>query len=91
ETRQFSHFTGRTDKQDKTFTQKMREKIDSLKGKFEYARRLATVEPVFADIRSNLGLDRFSHRGKKKVSVQWRLYCIVHNLLKVHRYGYGFT
>jgi hypothetical protein len=52
---------------------------------------MATVEPVFADIRSSLGLDRFSLRGKKKVSIQWRLYCIVHNLLKVHRYGPGFA
>jgi transposase len=91
ETRQFSHFTGRTNKKEKTFTQKMREKIDTVKGKFEYARRMATVEPVFADIRSSLGLDRFSLRGKKKVSTQWRLYCIVHNMLKVHRYGYGFA
>ncbi len=88
-TRQFAHFTGRTEKKDKTFTQKMREKIDSIAGKFEYSRRIATVEPVFADIRSSLGLDRFSLRGKKKVGVQWRLYCIVHNLLKVHRYGPG--
>jgi transposase len=90
-TRQFAHFTGRTEKKDKTFTQKMREKIDSIKGKFEYAKRMATVEPVFADIRSSLGLDRFSLRSKRKVNTQWRLYCIVHNLLKVHRYGYGFS
>ncbi len=91
ETRQFSHFTGRTNKQEKTFTQKMREKIDSVAGKLIYGRRMATVEPVFADIRSSLGLDRFSLRGKKKVSTQWRLYCVVHNLLKVHRYGFGFA
>jgi hypothetical protein len=90
-TRQFAHFTGRTDQKTKTFTQKMREKIDSIKGKFEYSRRMATVEPVFADIRSSLGLDRFSLRGKKKVGIQWRFYCIVHNLLKVHRYGLGFA
>jgi transposase len=90
-TRQFAHFTGRTEKRDKTFTQKMREKIDTVKGKFEYARRMATVEPVFADIRSSLGLDRFSLRGKKKVGTQWRLYCTVHNMLKVHRYGFGFA
>jgi hypothetical protein len=25
------------------------------------------------------------------VTIQWRLYCIVHNLLKVHRYGYGYA
>jgi len=91
ETRQFAHFTGKTDQQTKTFTQKMREKIDSVAGKLLYGRRMATVEPVFANVRSSLGLDRFSLRGKTKVSIQWRLYCTVHNLLKVHRYGFGFA
>lgn len=28
---------------------------------------------------------------KKKVNTQWLLYCIVHNLTKVHRYGEGFA
>jgi hypothetical protein len=90
-TRQFAYYTGQNEQKTKTFTQKMREKIDSIAGKLIYGRRMATVEPVFADIRSNLGLDRFSLRGKKKVSIQWRLYCTVHNLLKVHRYGFGFA
>jgi hypothetical protein len=90
-TRQLAHFTGKTEQQTKTFTQKMREKIDSVAGKLIYGRRMATVEPVFADIRSSLGLDRFRLRGKKKVGIQWRLYCVVHNLLKVHRYGPQFA
>jgi transposase len=91
EVRQFAHFTGRTETKAKTFTQKMREKIDSMAGKLIYGRRLATVEPVFANVRSSLGLDRFSLRGKRKVNIQWMLYCTVHNLLKVHRYGPGFA
>ncbi len=90
-TRQFAHFTGKTDQKTKTFTQKMREKIDSVAGKLIYGRRMATVEPVFANVRSSLGLDRFSLRGKKKVNIQWMLYCTVHNLLKVHRYGPAFA
>lgn len=72
-----------------SFTEKMRQRIDSLKGRLIYNRRLPTVEPVFAHIRSTIGLDRFTLRGKRKVNIQWLLYCIVHNLLKVHRYGYG--
>jgi hypothetical protein len=36
-------------------------------------------------------LNRFTLRGKRKVNSQWLLYCIVHNLLKVHRYGYGYA
>ena len=42
-------------------------------------------------ICSILGLDRFSLRGEPKVNMQWLLYCIVHNLTKVHRYGEGLT
>ena len=26
-------------------------------------------------------------RGKLKVDIQWKLYNIVHNLFKIHRYG----
>jgi transposase len=72
-----------------SFTEKMRQRIDSLKGRLIYNRRLPTVEPVFGNIRSTLGLDRFTLRGKQKVNIQWLLYCIVHNLLKVHRYGHA--
>jgi hypothetical protein len=67
----------------------MKQKIDALSGRLIYNKRLAVVEPVFANIRSTLGLDRFTLRGKRKVNIQWLLYCTVHNLLKVHRYGYG--
>ena len=74
-----------------TFTQKMKAKIDSIKGRLIYNRRLAIAEPPFAHIKSILGLDRFSLRGKRKVNTQWLLYCIVHNLTKVHRYAEGFA
>jgi transposase len=85
ETRQVYFFKGRPE----SFTEKMKQKIDSIKGRLIYNKRLATVEPVFANICSTLGLDRFTLRGKRKVNIQWLLYCTVHNLLKVHRYGYG--
>jgi hypothetical protein len=52
-----------------------------------YSRRIGVVEPVFANICSTLGLNRFSLRSKRKVDIQWKLYCLVHNLLKIHRYG----
>ena len=56
-----------------------------------YNRRLGIAEPPFAHIKSILGLDRFTLRGKRKVNTQWLLYCIVHNLTKVHRYSEGFA
>lgn len=91
ESRQVYFFQGRTASDPETFTQKMKRKIDSIKGRLIYNRRLGIAEPPFAHIRSILRLDRFTLRGKRKVNTQWLLYCIVHNLTKVHRYGEVFA
>jgi len=61
----------------------MRAKIDTPEGRKIYSRRLGIVEPVFANIAAQKGLDRFTLRGRAKVNVQWKLYCMVHNLEKV--------
>ena len=53
--------------------------------------RVAIAEPPFANICHIMGLDRFTLRGKKKVNIQWNLFCIVHNLKKVARYGPSFV
>ena len=90
-TRQVYFFKARSAQAPETFTAKMKRKIDSLTGRSIYSQRLGTVEPVFANICSTLGLRRFSLRGKTKVDTQWKLFCIVHNLLKIHRYAPGFT
>jgi transposase len=74
-----------------SFAEKMKSKIDSVMGKAIYARRIATAEPPFAHIRHVMGLDRFSLRGKTKVNTQWLLFCIVHNLKKVFKYGMAVT
>lgn len=65
----------------------MKQKIDTRDGRYQYSRRMGIVEPVFANICSTLGLNRFSLRTKRKADIQWKLYCMVHNLLKIHRYG----
>ena len=67
----------------------MRRRIDSEQGKAQYARRFATVEPVFGNLRYNNGLDRFTLRSQKKVDTQWKLYCLVHNIEKLANNGYG--
>ncbi len=90
ETRQVYFFQGRAPSLPESFTEKMKRKIDSVKGRLVYNKRLPTAEPVFANICSTLRLNRFTLRGKRKVNIQWLLYCTVHNLLKVHRYGYGY-
>jgi len=91
ETRQVHFFAGRAAGAAKTYTAKMKRKIDSPAGHHIYSQRLATAEPVFANITHALGLRRFTLRGRRKVDDQWKLFCIVHNLLKIHRYAPGFT
>jgi len=89
--RQVYFFTGRTDSGSETFTAKMKRKIDTWSGRMIYSLRLGIVEPVFGNLKNNIGLLRFTLRGKTKVNIQWNLYCTVHNLGKIYRYGSGFT
>ena len=70
-------------------TERMRQRIDSDHGKAQYARRFATVEPVFGNLRYNKHLGRFTLRGRTKVDTQWKLYCLVHNIEKLANTGYG--
>jgi hypothetical protein len=86
ETRQVVFFLGRSDKPE-SHTARMRRKIDSDEGRYRYSRRLGIVEPVFANITSAHGLKRFSLRGRTKVNTQWQLFCLVHNIGKIHRFG----
>ena len=60
-----------------TLSQKMRVKIDTPEARQVYSQRLAIVEPVFANLRYNKGLSRFTYRTRTKVTTQWRLYCLV--------------
>jgi transposase len=89
-TRQVAFFTGRTDGSKVNYTKKMKDKIDSEQGRAIYSKRIGAVEPVFANIRHALGLDRFTLRGKTKVDIQFKLFSILHNMLKIHRYGIEF-
>ena len=65
----------------------MKAKVDSEVGKRIYARRLAIVEPVFANICVHKRMHRFTLRSKRKVDVQWRLFALVHNIGKIHMFG----
>ena len=68
---------------------RMKARIDSATGRAQYGRRFATVEPVFANLRHNKRLDRFTLRGRTKVDGQWKLYCLVHNIEKLANAGYA--
>jgi hypothetical protein len=85
--RQVAIFLTRLAGKPETYSARMKRKIDTERGRHEYARRLGIVEPVFANITHARGLKRFSRRGAAKVNTQWMLYCLVHNIGKVQRYG----
>jgi transposase len=69
-------------------TKVMAAKIDTNQGRRVYDQRAGIVEPVFANIRYQKSMDRFTLRGKIKVNIQWLLYCMVHNIEKVVNYGF---
>ena len=85
--RQVAIKVGEKKNKKKTLTQKMITKIDSELGRHIYSKRLGIVEPVFGNIRENKGLRRFSLRGKNKVGMQWKLFCMIHNIEKIMNYG----
>jgi hypothetical protein len=71
------------------YTERMKRAIDSERGRRLYGRRIAIVEPVFANLRHNKRLDRFTLRTQPKVNTQWNLYCLVHNIEKLAHHGYA--
>jgi len=63
----------------------MHQKVISPIGRTIYARRKVTVEPVFGQIKQAMGFRRFSLRGLAKVSAEWAVVFLCHNLLKLYR------
>ena len=64
---------------------RMRATLDDPRGRAIYARRKATVEPVFGQIRAARGFHHFSFRGLWKTRCEWLFVCLTHNLLKLYR------
>ena len=64
---------------------RMDRKLRSRAGQAIYALRKIIVEPVFGQIKGARGLDRFLLRGLEKVSGEWALMAITHNIGKLHR------
>ncbi len=86
-TRQVAFFQGR--REGPSHTDRMKLKIDSDTGREMITRRFATVEPVFGNLRGNKRLTRFTLRGQTKVDVQWKRYCMVHNIEKRAHHSYA--
>lgn len=85
--RQVAFVMGRVAGQAEKALDKMKRKIDSDVGRYEYSRRLGSIEPVFGHLRHTKQLNRFTLRGRRKVNTQWQMYCLVHNIEKLQRYG----
>lgn len=64
----------------------MRRVLATEHGAALYRRRQPMIEPVFAQMKFNRGLDRFRRRGRGAVRTEWRLITATHNLLKLHRH-----
>lgn len=75
------------DKRKPNYTDWMKHRVDSQYGKLIYSHRMSVVEPVFANIGTQKGLNRFSLRGQQKVDGQWKLFALIHNIEKLANYG----
>ncbi len=69
---------------DEGLKQRFRRLVRSRRGRAEYRWRKVSVEPVFGQIKQGRGLRQFLLRGKEKVSAEWKLWCLTHNLRKLH-------
>jgi len=72
-------------KYEDNLSEKMRKKIDNPAYRELYSRRMQIIEPTFSDITYCKGMDRFTLRTERKVDIQWKLYCTVHNIGKCIR------
>lgn len=64
---------------------RMRRKLSTKKGRRCYGLRKEIVEPVFGQIKQARGFRQFLLRGKEKVSSEWQLICMGHNVLKLFK------
>jgi hypothetical protein len=86
ETKQVTIFVGKAPSLRDKPIERMKRKFDTVMGRFTYNKRIAIVEPVFANLKNN-GLRRFTLRGKDQGDTQWKLYTLVHNIEKIAHCG----
>ena len=64
----------------------MKEKLSTPAGREISSRRKVLVEPVFGNMKFNMGFARFVLRGLAKAKGEFMLMCIAHNLKKMSKY-----
>jgi transposase len=71
--------------------QRMARKLRTKRGRKEYGKRKGIIEPIFGQIKQARGFRQFLLRGLDKMRAEWRLICLTHNLLKLHRHQLATT
>jgi transposase len=62
--------------------ERLRDRLRSAEGRALYALRQQTIEPVFGQMKSNLGFDRFLTWGLQGATAEAALMCLAHNMSK---------
>jgi len=70
-----------------TLRERMQRKLLTKRGRELYKKRSQIVEPVFGQIKTCRGIQKFIRRGFKACAQEWKLICATHNLLKLWRSG----
>jgi len=65
---------------------RQRVRLRSEEGKALMKRRREDVEPVFGNLKRNMGFRRFNLRGKRKCELELGLVSLAHNLLKIRNW-----
>jgi transposase len=74
-----------------TLTEQMRKKLQESEAKEFYSKRKSIVEPVFGQIKEAQGFRQFLLRGMEKVSAEWKLIALCHNLNKLFTNNGGLS
>ena len=65
-------------------SKRMALKMETEKGKIEFAKRKMTVEWPFGNIKENLHYTEYLTRGTKQTQTENNLICISHNIKRIH-------
>jgi transposase len=67
--------------------ERMERKLSTKRGRALYKKRGQIVEPVFGQIKTCRGIEKFIRRGFAACAQEWKLICATHNFLKLWRSG----
>lgn len=70
-----------------TLKERMQRKLLTKRGRELYKKRGQIVEPIFGQIKTCRGIQKFMRRGYEACAQEWKLICATHNLLKLWRSG----